>query len=85
MNSGKRLLALSECADALSIVKEQVVRASGLLAELSKAESEETDDEDSVAAARLVAAAQKYFEPLRVKIQRRHDELARRFTEEWHL
>ena len=82
MNKGKRLLALSECADALAIVKEQTRRASGLLAELSKANGD-ADDPDSAEAARLAVEVAKYFEPLRVSIQRRHDELALQFVQEW--
>lgn len=79
MNKGKKLLALSECADALCIVKEQARRASNLLASIST----DGDEADSAEAARLSVAVTKYFEPLRVSIQRRHDELAREFVQEW--
>lgn len=84
MNNGKRLLALSECADALSIVKEQMKRAAAQLAALSVANSNSPDDPDSTEAARLVTGVKQYIDPLRVSVQRRHDELARQFTQEWH-
>lgn len=83
MNSGKKLLALSECVDALEIIEEQAKRAVAQLAALSKAAGDSPDDEDSVVAAKLQVWVSKHFAPLRHRVQRRHDELAMRFTEEW--
>lgn len=83
MNKGKQLLALSECCDALSIAREQMQRAARQLAAVSVANLNSPDDQDSIAASRLVAGIQKVITPLLVDVQRRHDEMCMQFTQEW--
>lgn len=83
MNKGKMMLALSECADALCIAKEQMRRASRLLGQISVATANSDQDPDSNTAARLAAGVDKVIEPIRMDVQARHDRMAAEFINDW--